>query len=139
MDKTVLDTMKDRVKAILEVSISSRNSDASLVANYWYLWDMTHLCNVKVTTGDAEITPDSVALPLKAYEFVTQPSQIERVRRIVQEEAVLSGDITEMGKYLPTEAKILSIRRINCVKWKDVINNNKIEFILNYGKEQKSN
>jgi len=130
MDKILLNTMKDKVRGILYDSVKSRNSDASLVANYWWKYDQRWL---RMKSEDIEKAEP--CLPLWNYEHVTQPSVIERARRLVQEEAVLSGDITEMGKYLPTDPAVLKSRRINCKIWKDVINDNKIEFILNYGKQ----
>jgi len=137
MNKHALNTMKERVKAILEMSVKSRNFDASLVANYWYRNKKIWLKVIRPdnVTCDVIEKPEWATLPLINLESVTQPSVIERARRLVQEEAVMSGNITEMGKCLPTDPKILKQRRINCKAWKDIINKNKIEFILNYGKE----
>ena len=125
--------MKDRVRGILYDSVKSRNSDASLVANYWYKYHSDIIFNSSLKKEEPKIA--DLAIKICDYELLTQPSVIERARRLVQEEAVLSGDIAEMGKYLPTDPAVLKSRRINCKIWKEVINDNKIEFILNYGKQ----
>jgi hypothetical protein len=127
-----LNTLKARVKHLLEVSVNSRNSDASLVANYWATYDKHNLIMCP-NTGTGTGNPYSMlSLPLCQYSIITQPSQIERIRRLVQEEASLTNDITVMGKYMPTDMKVLKRRRLANVKWREIINENKIGFIFNY-------
>lgn len=118
-------TIKENVKTILAESETSRNSDASLVANYWYKYDSDYLYDADI------INKQTVALPLVNYERVTSSSVIERFRRLIQEEVVMSGDIEEMKKYLPTDPKVIKMRRIRSVLWKNYINGLKIERVLN--------
>lgn len=134
-------TIKDRVKAILEVSESSRNCDASLVANYWYKWDKHFLNGIKsidnINGADKTVTYPS--LMLCKYEDITQPSVIERARRLIQEEVTLMPEtnseqieakLHEMKKYFPTNPKIIKLRRLSSKIWKEYINNNKINIVM---------
>lgn len=148
MNKT-FETIGDRVKAILIVSESSRNSDASLVANYWYKWDN----NVIVNVGDPKKIPidkqgalkiDEVitvnpALFLHEYHKVTQPSIIERARRLIQFEIYKMPDATDaeqaikldmMKLYYPTDPKVIKRRRLSSKLWKDYINTRQINNLI---------
>ncbi len=140
MNKT-FETIGDRVKAILIVSESSRNSDASLVANYWYHWDKTLLKIIRPgnVTWDVEEKPEWSTLPLCKYELVTQPSIIERARRLIQFEIYKMPDATDaeqaikldmMKLYYPTDPKVIKRRRLSSKLWKDYINTRQINNLI---------
>lgn len=133
MDKQILNTTKDRVRAILEISVNSRNSDASLVANYLVTYEKHLLDGIE---GDITL---NATLPLYRYKDITPPSVIERMRRKIQEECNLMPDMTEqdkklkleaMSKYYPTEEKVLKIRRLNSRLWKEYMNEQKINLVM---------
>lgn len=133
MNKT-FETIGDRVKAILIVSESSRNSDASLVANYWYAWDKYFLHDY-----DVPILSLKTGLPLAHLVYVTQPSIIERARRLIQFEIYKMPDATDaeqaikldmMKLYYPTDPKVIKRRRLSSKLWKDYINTRQINNLI---------
>jgi len=138
------ETIQDRVKAILEISETSRNSDASLVANYWYSWNRSSLVTCAkeykiLGDGVAVHKETHLALPLMSYELVTQPSVIERARRLIQFEIYKMPDATDserdakleqMKKYYPTDPKIIKRRRLSSKLWKDYINTRQINKLV---------
>lgn len=128
------ETIQDKVKDILANSETSRNSDASLVANYWYKWDNEYL--VPINNPPEHPNP---ALCLHKYIFVTQPSVIERARRLIQFEIYKMPDATDaereaklelMKKYYPTDPKIIKRRRLSSRIWKDYINTRQINNLI---------
>jgi len=137
MNKT-FETIGDRVKAILIVSESSRNSDASLVANYWWKWDTKHLSSFYYQAGGDDVVVQP-SLLLHKYELVTQPSIIERARRLIQFEIYKMPDATDaeqaikldmMKLYYPTDPKVIKRRRLSSKLWKDYINTRQINNLI---------
>lgn len=132
-----LTTIIERVKTILELSEYSRNSDASLVANYWYSFEREKL--KIISTVAVEKTENVYVLPLHGYYLMTQPSVIERARRLIQEDVSKLPEETEeqkeikieaMRKYYPTNMKVITKRRLSSKVWKDLINNLKINKVM---------
>lgn len=143
------ETIQDRVKAILEISETSRNSDASLVANYWYKWD-NHLVK---QVGDIDDIPNGEVITvnpmiyLHEYHLLTQPSVIERARRLIQFEIYKMPDATDserdtkleqMKKYYPTDPKVIKRRRLSSKLWKDYINTRQINKLVGEANEPSS-
>lgn len=119
-----IQTVAERVRNLLQQYPAARGDDTFLCRVYWHEYEKEFL--FKNDEG-------TYAVLLPKISLLTKPSVIERVRRMVQEQAIKSGNLTEMSLLLPDEERVLKKRRIHQQNYIQFIRQKKQgkEFMLN--------